>query len=562
MWLKEALLAPPPGGNLVVAAYWLRMVALTLLCVSLGHQVDAVMAGRGIDAGWLAWAVAAVLVAAIAGAAGEAVPETIRAREEHGWRQRIIAAALGSIEPRSRAEVLELATASVERTANYRAGFLGPTCASWTSPVIVLAGAALLADWVWAGAMIGFVALVPLVIVVFGRRLRSSNSDYRRREAAETSRYLETLEGLGTLVAFGAAQRFRRALSDSMRATMHTLGRLLARNQVMIIVNDLVFSLAMLTAATALALWRLNSAAISPGQALSLVLVSLLLLEPIDLVGRKFYIGLGGRAHRERLDDYLASHGTGLPASELPATPVEAISLRHVSVRRGDKTLLDDVNLDIPVGAHVAVVGPSGAGKTTLVRLIAGLIQPDEGQVLVDARPASPSQLRSMVCLVSQHPGLTSTTIADNLRHGAPEASQQQMWAALELAGLDDEVRDMPDALATSIGQAGAHLSGGQCRRLALARAGLRDAPVLLLDEPTADLDQRTEQIVLDHLDDFTQARTSLVVAHKMATAARADLIVVVDDGRISAVGRAGEATLDQSWFSAAQQTEIGQRHG
>ena len=569
MWIREALTDLPAGGRTAVALTYVRTGALAGAAVLVGRAVDAALGGTLGGApdgrGWAAplWlALALVAVAALAGGRAEATPEPLQAREEAGWRRRV-GGALLSPRPGARertrpdGELLEAATVAVEKTAAYRASFLGPTLAAFTAPLIVLAVWALAIDLPSALALTAFVALVPATIVAASRNLRRPNAAYRRLEAQDSARYLAMLETLGTLRVFGADRRYRDRHAASARATMAELGRLLARNQTMIVVNDAVFGILMTGAAVGLALWRLLDGAITPGLAAAAVLLTVLLREPIDRIGRTFYVGLGGRARRDQLEKLLADApaGSGEPGAAA-STGAPAVSVRGLTVRYGETTVLHGVDLDLPAGATLAVVGPSGSGKTTLLRALQGLLAPDAGTVALDGLPAGPEQLVATSGSVSQHPGLLGASIAENLRLAAAYATDEELWAALERAHLADDVRAMPDGLATHVGDAGARLSGGQARRLAIARAVLRDAPLLLLDEPTADLDRRTEALVRGSLAELTADRTVVVVAHRLAAVDGADLVCVLDAGRVAAFGPPDELAGTAGYLADARRVE------
>lgn len=599
MWIREALTSLPRAGWASVVSGWLRVLFTATAVVGLGRLLDAMLTGSPLRAA-TAWVVVSVVLAAGCAATSEALPESLRASEERTWRRRVLAPALaaplperraaagageaaggskpagarpgghpagghpgghpgGSDSDDLRAAVLDAATTGVEKTAAYRATFLAPTLASWTSPLLVLAVGALFVDVVWAAVLLVFVALVPAVILGFGRRLRRSNADYRRLEAAETRRYLEMLEGLGTLVAFGAQNRYLAALAGSVRRTMTELGGLLARNQRMIVVNDSVFSLGMTTAAVAVALWRLSHGAISPGDTLAAVLLSVLLLEPIDRVGRSFYVGLAGRARRDGIERLVARiEPAGGPHQPLRVAGVPELRLVGIGVELGGRTVLQDVHLTLPAGSRTALVGPSGAGKSTLARVLQGLQEPTTGQVLADEASTTAAQRRGLASLVSQAPGLVQGSVRENLLLAAPGASDEELHDALRRAHLLDEVLAMPQGLNTPVGDAGSKLSGGQRRRLAIARALLCDAPLLLLDEPTADLDRRTEQLVAASLAEAARGRTCVLVAHRLATLAGVDQVLVLEHGRVTAVGAPHEVLDRSPWFAGAHTAEVG----
>ena len=435
--------------------------------------------------------------------------------------------------------LLDAATEGVEKTAFYRAVFLSPTLASFSSPILILVIWIALLDPISGLLLVPFVALVPLLISTVGKRLRRSTNEYRRKQAQAAGSYLEMIDGLGTLTVLGAIDRAREQFARSARDVAATITKLLVRNQATIVVNDLVFGLIMTGAAISLILWRLADAAMTTGQAFAALLLTVLLAEPIDRLGRNFYVGLGGRARRDGLAELLPTQSSQLPAaSPLAKAVAPSLALRDVSVVKAGKRILSDVDLDIPAGTHLALVGPTGAGKTTLLRVLAGL-DTSNGTVLVDGSPSSATQRREMTSMLAQRAGMLSTTIADNLQLAAPEASETELAEACRAAQLDLAI--FPAGLETEVGEQGALLSGGQRRRVALARTMLRDRPLLILDEPTADLDRRTEALVRQSVDELSRGRTVVHVAHRLSMIAGADLVAVMRDGQIVDVGTPAE---------------------
>lgn len=203
---------------------------------------------------------------------------------------------------------------------------------------------------------------------------------------------------------------------------------------------------------------------------------------------------------------------------------------------RGDSQALDGVEIDIKPGERVAIVGPSGAGKSTIFNLLLRFYDPQSGKVLVDDMAVDdllPEDLRSRIAIVHQEPFIFAATVADNIRFGRPSASIEEVRVAAEAALVDDFVSAMPDGYDTELGERGITLSGGQRQRIAIARAILRDAPILLLDEATSALDAQSETLVQQALEGLMKDRTSLVIAHRLATVKHADRILVLDGGRI-----------------------------
>lgn len=570
MWIDELLRDAPRGAWCVVIASWLRTGALAASAIAIGGVLDRTLAGEPIFSTVTA-AIACALLGAFAGMCAESLPGRIQGEEEARWRQRVVAAGLrvNALEPShgdrpdraTENSIVDAATSGVEKTGGYRATFLAATFASFTAPIIVLIAWAVGIHPLSALALAGFVALVPAVIIVAGSLLRRSNAHYRSREAQAASRYLEMLEGLGTINVLGAFPRVRREYAESARNAMAELGRLLARNQVMIIVNDAAFGLVMSGAAVALLLWQLAGDAVSAGDAFAGLLLVMLLVEPIDRVGRTFYVGLGGRARRKQLESLLAESGEGPDPAGAPNALRAAgdLELSGVTVSHGDRTVLDGVDLRIPAGAHVSVVGPTGAGKSTLLRVVAGLQPVTAGDITLDGEPCTAAHLRQRMNLVSQNASLLSTTVADNLRLVDPTATDAQLLAALEQAHLRGEILTRPHGLAGAVGEGGAMLSGGQRRRLMLARALLRERPVLLLDEATADLDRRTETLVRESLHSAAGGRTVVQVAHRLEMTTDSDLVIVIEGGRITAADSPAELRERPGYYRAALKTNVEQ---
>ncbi|OFM86296.1 lipid A export ATP-binding/permease MsbA [Corynebacterium sp. HMSC063A05] len=605
MWIHEALTSPPRGMHWVLLSSWGRSFFFALSAVSLGHALDALSSLHGgmtftSGGNWfgewglhesLAATIVAVILGSLCAYVTEALPPRLAGEQEKLWRSHVVGSVLkpefsapeqatkhahgkghgggkAGHAPRSAANtgeglLFDTATTSVEQTANYRATFLAPTLASFSAPLIILAVWALWVDTKTALWLALFFISTPLIIIGAGKILRKSNATYRRKQAKATHAYLEMLEGLGTFKVLGAIDRVMTRFASQTRTAMAELTALLARNQLMIIVNDAVFGIAMSTTAIGLVLLRLQAGAISVGTALAGVFLSVLLYEPVNRVGRTFYIGLGGRTHRNGIVEMFGeppaeastaatAHSTDASAPQAPhAQHAPEISLRDVSVDIGEKRILSDINLTIPAGSRVGIVGPSGSGKSTLLRVLAGL-QPHSGEVSLDGHALSTPELLANSLLISQQPAIFGTTVADNLRIACPDATAVDMRKALRDVHLLTEIEQRPGGLDSEVGDQGNWLSGGQRRRLAIARGLLGTAPIVLLDEPTADIDRRTEGLIKESLTRLAEGRTSIMVAHRMEALSDVDLVIVVAEGRIVAAGKPDELSTSNEYYARA----------
>ena len=432
-----------------------------------------------------------------------------------------------------------------ERVSKYEFTFLPQAISALITPLVVLVLAAIFIDPLSALELTLGIAIAIGGSVGVSRLTRGSAAGSRRQRSALAAQYLDAVQGLSTLVLARAGERYAQRLGQRGEANRRALMRLLAGNQLVILATDLFTSVFILLASVAIAASGLKSGRLDAGDALALALVALVLLDPLNHVGAFFYVGMGGRASQKAIRNILA---TPTPASAAP-TPVPAkssyqpeevdtaaIFLRDVSVGWGDKDVLKNVNLRVELGEHIGIVGRSGAGKSTLMALLAGHLLPREGYGRlgpIRLRPANMSRVQRSSALVSQRSWLFGDTVAQNLRLAKPEATTEELWRALEVAQLDTEIRALPKGLETMLGDSGMGLSGGQAQRLAIARAVLADRPILLLDEPTSQVDLASEAAITKALENLGANRTVVTISHRPAALIHTDRIFKVSKGKL-----------------------------
>lgn len=519
----------------------------------LAHQISPFSAAWP----WLATAVIFASICALSYAAADYIGRQNALDEESRLRVRTLdhIFAIGHL-PRTGAGADSAKTTSTgalvstlvdgsERVSKYEFTFLPQAISALITPLVVLVLAAIFIDPLSALELTLGIAIAIGASLGVSRLTRGSAAGSRRQRSALAAQYLDAVQGLSTLVLARAGERYAQRLGQRGEANRRALMRLLAGNQLVILATDLFTSVFILMASVAIAASGLKSGRLDAGDALALALVALVLLDPLNHVGAFFYVGMGGRASQKAIRNILA---TPTPASTAPAPvptkssyqPEEvdtaAIFLRDVSVGWGDKDVLKNVNLRVELGEHIGIVGRSGAGKSTLMALLAGHLLPREGYGRlgpIRLRPANMSRVQRSSALVSQRSWLFGDTVAQNLRLAKLEATTEELWRALEVAQLDTEIRALPKGLETMLGDSGMGLSGGQAQRLAIARAVLADRPILLLDEPTSQVDLASEAAITKALENLGANRTVVTISHRPAALIHTDRIFKVSKGKL-----------------------------
>lgn len=413
--------------------------------------------------------------------------------------------------------------------------------------VLTLTGGMVMMLWTSPKLTVAVLVLVPLVIlpiVILGRRLRGLGRENQDRIADSSAQASETLMAAQTVQAYTHEVVSRTAFAALTDAAFQSATRRIkVRAAMTAIVIFLVFS------GVVGVLWLgardVRADTMTPGTLFQFLIYAILVAGAVGALSEIWGELMRAAGATERLVELLEAED---PVRDLAAPadmpdPRGAVAFDNVSFRypaRPTIAALEDVTLDIAPGETVAIVGPSGAGKTTIFQLLLRFYDPEAGTVRLDGSDIATldrARMRSRFALVPQEPVIFAASARDNIRFGRPDASDAEVESAARAAAAHDFLTALPDGYDTYVGERGVMLSGGQKQRIAIARAILRDAPVLLLDEATSALDAESERAVQQAVDELSEGRTTLVIAHRLATVKKADRIVVMEGGRIAAIG-------------------------
>jgi thiol reductant ABC exporter CydD subunit len=523
--------------------------------VVLASVIDSVfLAGDDLSSasGRLAWMVAILAVRGFFAWAAEVLADRasgiLRTRVRADLVDHLYAVGPAGLAQERTGEVAATIGSGVEALHDYTTRFVPAAALGVLAPAVVFVAVAVLDPW--STLILAFTGpMLVLLLAVIGGRTRALTKRRFDELGWLSAFYLDMVRGLATLKAFRRSEDGAEMIEDVSRRFGDTTMEVLRTA----FQTSLVMEWAA-TAATALVAvevsFRLVGDDLSFGTALAVLVLVPEFFVPFRRLAIEYHSGQAGRAALERVDELLAlpamapTVATGsvgveprplrVIASQPPTIELVDVAYRYPG---GAGTALDGVDLHIGAGESVALVGPSGAGKTTIARLVLRFIDPDRGSVVVEGRPIDGLDLaawRRSIAWVPQDPTIVAGTVADNIRLGDPDASMDRVRAAAETARATGFVGRLPDGFETVLGEHGLRLSGGQRQRLAIARAALRDAPLVVLDELTAHLDDRTEAELLAGFRDLLRGRTALVIAHRPTTAAMCDRIVRLEHGRIA----------------------------
>lgn len=608
---KKLSLSRPAGTLAIITSVFLTLLSVLLAAgfmILLGSALGQALSGKSFS-GQLSGLI--VLAIGIGGSEGTRIAIEQRSvhKEQVALQSRLLHSYFhqgpGVLARRRAGSLVDMITSGTEKIQRYRQAFLGSMIGAMLSPLLVLVIMALFVDPWCALILLAFVPLVPLIIFIFSKLTRKVSSKSRRRRNQLAAAYLDAISGLETLSLLDATDSRGQELAKAGEENRLSTMRLLAANQLILLVIDMGFNLLLLTCGFALTLWKVLNGSwgtditvIAP--VVSMLGLTLLLLEPMNKIGAFFYVGMAGMANQRLVRAFLSgkvpSHPQQKTGKEALLTPENTVagggqtrskdaavgmgdgkdlgndcnrdanqdssiedgldsdqdlgaesdspdlllSMRGLSFAYpGGKPVLSELNLQVKSGEWVAICGASGAGKSTLMELLKGNLLPRKGAIYLQGHllnAESRDWFRRQSALVLQRTWIFSGTIRSNLMMVSPRASEAQLWDCLKQARLDQEIRSFPQGLDTPVGEDGYALSGGQAQRLSLARALLSGRNLLLLDEPTSQIDLESEAAITQALAEVAKEKTVVLLTHRASALANADRVLYLKNGALEEV--------------------------
>ncbi|GAB5097415.1 ABC transporter ATP-binding protein/permease [Caballeronia sp. HLA56] len=417
--------------------------------------------------------------------------------------------------------------------------------------------------------IIATLVIVVAPVVIFGRRVRKLSRASQDKIANTSALAGEVLNAMPTVQSYTQEPFETKRYAGAVEAAFETaLTRIRARAWLTAVVIVLVFS------AIVFVLWLGAQAVLAgrmtAGQLSQFILYAVFTAGAVGAVAEVWGDLQRAAGATERLLQLLAARSPVLEAESTVTLPARGEGIRFENIgfsypSRPGIAALSGLSLQVRPGEHVALVGPSGAGKSTLFQLLLRFYDPQSGRILINGVPTRDVplvELRKEIGVVLQESVIFSGSVIDNIRYGSPDATLAQVQRAADMAAAAGFIEELPEGYDTFLGERGVRLSGGQRQRIAIARAILKNPPILLLDEATSALDAASERLVQKALDNAAHNRTTLVIAHRLATVQQADRIVVLEQGRIVAQGRHAELLLSSPLYAQLAALQFGDQMG
>jgi len=422
----------------------------------------------------------------------------------------------------------------------------------------------------WIDPIVGWwmLAGVPLTPLFVGssargfRRISGTNEEVKNRNSAN---YLDSVQGMSTLKMFNHAMRRGEQIQADNEVQRKVTMKLLLVAQVQFVFLELGFALFSTAVAMGVSLYRVTNGFMTPGEAVAVILLSLEFSRTLLLIGEFFFAGALGREVAANVISFLNEKAPvlNIKGAKRGGAKGKAVSVELKNVTftypNTEEPAIRDFSMKLIPGETVALIGKSGSGKTTITNLMLRTLDPDSGEILFDGIPEQELSLdwiREQISLVPQDPFLFYGTIRENLTMAKEDATDEELMAAITAAELKTFIDASPDGLETKVGDQGMALSGGQAQRLAIARALLKDAPIVILDEPTSQIDVETEALLNRALERLCANKTVLLIAHRLSTIERANRIVVMDQGRLAESGTKEELLAQGGIYATMIQTK------
>ena len=401
-------------------------------------------------------------------------------------------------------------------------------------------------DWQLTLLSLAIVPLIVGAIYIFAHRIRRESTSIQEQESAVLTQAQEGLSSIRMVHAFGREefeisqfhQQARQSLQANLRLTLTNVNSALVISTLMVIGTAAMYYVGTL---------HVLAGTLTLGSLLVFSAYLLMLYQPLESLTYTTWAMEGATAGAKRCFEVLDRQDDVIDSPDAVAisSAEGAIAFRSISFGYAqDRRVLRDINLQIDPNQIVGLVGGTGAGKSTLLSLVPRFYDPNKGSITLDGRnlrEITKKTLRTQIAIVLQDTLLFSTSVRENIAYGRPEAAEEEIVDAARRAQADEFIRQLPNSYASLVGERGGHLSVGQRQRIGIARAFLRNAPVLLLDEPTSALDPATESAIMDTVKELMRGRTTLIATHRLATIHSLDQIIVLEQGHIVEQGRGAE---------------------